>query len=268
MQQIELFDLNEYKEKSTSWFQEAIDFFNIEEKAGWPDHFGTAFYNWYASQNVAKIKTLSLFSGGGGLDIAFHDMGFNIFECIEIEKKFSDSLILNSTEGKRLNGCNVICKDIRDYAPSEQDIDFIIGGPPCQTFSAAGARASGVNGMDDSRGTLFQEYVRILNEVRPKGFLFENVYRIVGAQSGVPWALIQDAFKGAGYKLYWRILDAADYGVPQHRERLIIVGVKDGSDFLFPLPTHGLDSIDSRDYYTAGKAVNGINSSNCVIGIN
>jgi DNA (cytosine-5)-methyltransferase 1 len=117
------------------------------------------------------------------------------------------------------------------YAPTEQDIDFIIGGPPCQTFSAAGARASGVNGMDDRRGTLFQEYVRILNQVRPKAFLFENVYRIVGAQGGEPWLLIQEAFKGAGYKLHWRILDAADYGVPQHRVRLIIVGIRGDCEF-------------------------------------
>jgi len=268
MQQIELFDLDEYEKKSDSWFQEALDFFNLEEKSSWPDYFGTAFHNWHATQKNAKIKTLSLFSGGGGLDIAFHDIGFDILECVEIESKFSDSLILNSTKGKRLYGCNVICKDIRDYSPIVQDIDFIIGGPPCQTFSAAGARASGVNGMDDSRGTLFQEYVRILTQVRPKAFLFENVYRIVGAQGGAPWGLIQDAFKGAGYKLYWRILDAADYGVPQHRERLIIVGVRDNTDFLFPVPTHGPDSIDSRDYYNAGKAVYGIDTSKCVIGIN
>ena len=244
MQQTQLFDLDEYVNKSESWFQDAIDFFNIEEKSSWPDHFGKAFLNWHTTQKKPKIKTLSLFSGGGGLDIAFHDMGFDIFECVEIERKFADSLLLNSTKGKRLYGCNVVCKDIRDYSPIEQNIDFIIGGPPCQTFSAAGARASGVNGMDDKRGTLFQEYVRILNQVRPKAFLFENVYRIVGAQGGVPWQLIQEAFKGAGYTLYWRILDAADYGVPQHRERLIILGVRDSSDFLFPVPTHGPDSLD------------------------
>jgi DNA (cytosine-5)-methyltransferase 1 len=268
MQQTQLFDLDEYVNKSESWFQDAIDFFNIEEKSSWPDHFGKAFLNWHTTQKKPKIKTLSLFSGGGGLDIAFHDMGFDIFECVEIERKFADSLLLNSTKGKRLYGCNVVCKDIRDYSPIEQNIDFIIGGPPCQTFSAAGARASGVNGMDDKRGTLFQEYVRILNQVRPKAFLFENVYRIVGAQGGVPWQLIQEAFKGAGYTLYWRILDAADYGVPQHRERLIILGVRDSSDFLFPVPTHGPDSHDARAYYNAGKAVSGIDSSKCIIGIN
>src|SRR4030043_1109271 len=102
-----------------------------------------------------------------------------------------------------------------------------MGGPPCQTFSAAGRRAAGVSGTTDPRGQLFKEYVRILNQLKPKGFLFENVYAIVGAQGGSAWKEIQEAFKGAGYNLHYRVLDTADYGVPQHRERLIIVGTRD-----------------------------------------
>ena len=149
--------------------------------------------------------------------------------------------------------------DINDYNPALNDIDFIIGGPPCQTFSAAGARAAGVNGIDDDRGNLFKQYVRILKQINPKGFLFENVYRIVGAQGGKPWKLIQEAFRDAGYKLYWRILDAADFGVPQFRERLIIVGLKEGM-FKFPCPTHGPDSTDNRHYYSASIAIEGVNS--------
>lgn len=114
---------------------------------------------------------------------------------------------------------------------------------------------------------MFEEYVRLLKNLQPKGFLFENVYRIIGAQGGKPWKLIQEAFQDAGYKLYWRIVDAADYGVPQHRERLIIVGLKEG-EFLFPYPTHGPDSYDSRPYYSAGKAVNDINVTGMREGIN
>jgi len=152
--------------------------------------------------------------------------------------------------------------DINDYDPDVENIDFIIGGPPCQTFSAAGARAAGVNGIDDDRGNLFKQYVRILEKLKPKGFLFENVYRIVGAQGGKPWTLIQEAFREAGYKLHWRILDAADFGVPQFRERLIIVGLREG-DFLFPYPTHGPDSRDNRSYYSAKQATeNVISKSN------
>jgi len=267
MQQMNLFDPHESVKKDNSWFQESIDFLDIGEIPGWPDHFGNSFNKWSVSKNTTKIKTLSLFSGGGGLDIAFHDMGFDIVECVEIERKFADSLLINSIDGKRLSGCNIVCKDIRDYTPIDKNIDFIIGGPPCQTFSAAGARASGVNGIDDKRGVLFQEYVRILSQTKAKAFLFENVYRIIGAQGGEPWKQIQEAFKDIGYKLYWRILDTADYGVPQHRERLIIIGVRDDCKFLFPIPSHGPDSSDKRAYYNAGKAVRGIDSSHCKVNL-
>ena len=268
MKQMTLFDLQAAKESTQNWFQSAMDFFDLRESPGWPDNFGSKFNGWIYTQSKCKIRTISLFSGGGGLDIAFHDIGFDIVESVEIEKKFADTLLLNSTIGKHLSGIKVVCKDIREYTPTEEKIDFIIGGPPCQTFSAAGARASGVNGIDDQRGTLFEEYVRILKHASPKGFLFENVYRIVGAQEGKPWKMIQEAFKSAGYKLFWRILDTADYGVPQHRERLIIVGVRDDAPFLFPSPTHGPDSKGNKPYYNAGMAVKGIDSSKCVIGIN
>jgi DNA (cytosine-5)-methyltransferase 1 len=88
---------------------------------------------------------------------------------------------------------------------------------------------------------LFQEYVRLLHELEPEGFLFENVYGIVGAQGGEPWRLIVEGFQEAGFELSYRILDSADYGVPQHRERLFIVGRRSGT-FDFPRPTHGPDS--------------------------
>lgn len=236
------------------WFEELINYLNINEESGWPDHFGEALIKFRSENSNSNIRVLSLFSGGGGLDIGFHDAGFNIIECNEIEKDFAATLIANSKDGGRLQGANIVCKDIRQYKPGLSNIDFIIGGPPCQTFSAAGARCAGVNGVDDDRGTLFEEYVRILKELKPKGFLFENVYRIIGAQNGEAWRLIQEAFKSAGYKLYWRVLDAADYGVPQHRERLIIVGLRDGI-FHFPRPTHGPDSRKNRPFYTASKAI-------------
>jgi len=263
MEQATLFDLEE--KISDGWFNGVIDFLDLNNSPAWPDVFGDQLRGYFRDKQ--SIKTLSLFSGGGGLDIAFHDAGFNIVECIEIEKKFTKTLEANSANGKRLAGTKVNCIDVREYTPNHKKIDFIIGGPPCQTFSAAGARAAGVRGLDDKRGTLFEEYVRILTQVQPKGFLFENVYRIVGAQGGNPWKKIQEAFQNAGYKLYWRIIDSADYGVPQHRERLIIVGLKKG-EFLFPYPTHGPDSVDNRPYYTAGTAVKGLDTSDCRIGIN
>lgn len=257
MPTVQLALLEELDQPQPHWFCEGLASLGVEEIGGWPDNFGDALSEWFDKEHSRKINVLSLFSGGGGLDIGFHDAGFNVVECNEIENRFAETLRHNAQPGGRLQGTSVICEDIKDYTPSLEDIDFIIGGPPCQTFSAAGARAAGVNGIDDDRGNLFQEYARILDKLKPKGFLFENVYRIVGAQGGKPWNLILSAFRELGYELHWRILDAADYGVPQFRERLIIVGLKTGS-YCFPVPTHGPDSLDGHAYYTAGLAVSGL----------
>lgn len=225
---------------------------------GWPDRFGKALHSWVSGKKKSRpLTALSLFSGAGGLDIGFHDAGFHVTDLVEIEKRFTETLAGNSGPFGYLGECAIHCLDIRHFFPKPgKHIDFIIGGPPCQSFSAAGRRASGVRGINDSRGVLFKEYVRLLRTIKPKGFLFENVYGITGANGGKAWAEIQRAFASAGYTIHSRILDAADYGVPQHRERLFIVGLRQGT-FLFPRPTHGPDSPDGRAHYSAGKAVEG-----------
>ncbi|MDF5732337.1 MAG: DNA cytosine methyltransferase, partial [Rhizonema sp. PD38] len=223
--------------------------------------------HWLNQQGYTPIKTLSLFSGGGGLDIAFHDAGFDIVQMVELEAQYVQTLKKNSMPGKWLENSQPICIDIREFFPTTNlKIDFIIGGPPCQSFSAAGRRASGVAGTSDSRGTLFQEYVRLLKTLQPKGFLFENVYGITGTQKGKDWQEIQNAFQQVGYTIHFRILDAADYGVPQHRERLFIVGLKEGS-YLFPLPTHGPDSPGFEPFYSAKEAVTSVDISDAEEGI-
>lgn len=211
-----------------------------------------------ALAGAERIRTLSLFAGGGGLDLGFHDAGFDIVEAVELEKKYAATLEWNAGVGHQLEGSAVRCLDIRKYRPpGDLEVDFIIGGPPCQTFSAAGRRASGVTGTDDERGTLFEEYVRLLQTLKPVGFLFENVYGILGADGGRAWKEIRDAFEQIGYRLSWRILDAADYGVPQHRERLFIVGARD-VDYRFPRPSHGPDSVNEAPFYVSGTAVKGV----------
>lgn len=249
------------------WFGEILQALDVSRNPAWPDCFGLSLRRWLSRQGHSPIRTLSLFSGGGGLDIAFHDCGFEIVQMIELEAKYVQTLIHNSQPGKWLENSNALCIDIREYAPNpDLKVDFIIGGPPCQTFSAAGRRASGVAGTSDARGTLFQEYVRILKTLQPKGFLFENVYGITGAQNGEAWKEIQTAFKEAGYTIHFRVLDAADYGVPQHRERLFIVGLREGS-YQFPYPTHGPDSPGCEPFYTAGEAVAGADISEADEGI-
>lgn len=252
--QTPLFEIDESKFGDT-WFQEIANSLDIDEAPGWPDRFGISLRECVVNRIEKPIRTLSLFSGGGGLDIAFHDAGFDIVEMVEIDERFVQSLLANSDEGKRLEHAKPICVDIRDYDPSfPEPIDFIVGGPPCQTFSAAGRRAAGVNGTTEDRGMLFWEYVRILKKLSPKGFLFENVYGITGSRGGKDWKVIISAFEDAGYKVFYRILDAADYGVPQQRERLIIVGLKSGT-FKFPRPTHGADSPGTHRHFSSHDAI-------------
>lgn len=255
MQPLSLFLMND----ADKAFNAICDSLGCENNTpAWPDRFGQAVGRWLALNNIPKIRTLSLFSGAGGLDIGFSDIGFDIVDSVEIERKFCDTLELNTGEGKRFINSKVNCIDIREFSGENLGkIDFIIGGPPCQTFSAAGRRANGVLGTTDARGVLFKEYVRLLQELLPKGFLFENVYGIVGAQGGKAWNEVIKAFSDVGYRLFYRILDAADYGVPQHRERMIIVGLKEG-EFKFPRPTHGPDSLDAVPFYNAGVALEGV----------
>lgn len=246
-------------QKQENTFSEICETLNCKHNIpGWPDQFGQAVSRYLQASGASKIRTLSLFSGAGGLDIGFSDVGFEIVESVEIEKRFCETLESNSGKGKRFENSRVNCVDVRCFSGKELGrIDFIIGGPPCQTFSAAGRRANGVLGTTDDRGVLFREYVRLLRELSPVGFLFENVYGIIGAQGGQAWKDILDSFSAVGYHLYYRILDAADYGVPQHRERLIIVGLRDGV-FQFPRPTHGPDSLDLQPFYNAEMAVAGV----------
>jgi DNA (cytosine-5)-methyltransferase 1 len=256
-----LFDNLQQNDEGDS-FASICDFLNVDlNTPGWPDRFGEKISQYLNNNFSRKIKTLSLFSGAGGLDIGFSDIGFQIVESVEVEHKFCETLELNSGIGKTFPHSRVRCIDIRNYTPNDiGKIDFIIGGPPCQTFSAAGRRAAGVLGTTDQRGVLFREYVRILKTIKPKGFLFENVYGIIGAQKGKAWNEILKSFSEIGYRLFYRILDSADYGVPQHRERLIIVGLKEG-EFFFPRPTHGPDSVNNQPFYSAGYAIDGLNIS-------
>jgi DNA (cytosine-5)-methyltransferase 1 len=180
-----------------------------------------------ANEQRSRIKTLSLFSGAGGLDIGFHNAGYDIVGCVEIEEHYCKTLYENQKRGTHYSPKTKIhCIDIREFDAREyvgKGIECIIGGPPCQTFSAAGRRSGGVLGTKDARGRLFEAYCDILKILKPKAFVFENVYGLPGASNGGPWREIVAAFYSLGYKLKAEVLDTADYGVPQHRERLIIV---------------------------------------------
>ena len=182
--------------------------------------------------------------------------GFDMRLSTDIDGRFLASIEAN--RGRYFSGNHrTLEADLGTVEPeslSVGKIDFVIGGPPCQSFSAAGRRAGGVAGIRDARGNLFTEYCRMLEFYRPRGFLFENVRGLLAANKGSDWKMIRSAFEQLGYTVSHRVVDAAQFGVPQHRERLIVVGVL-GPEFLFPRPTHGPASATDTPFVSAGEAI-------------
>lgn len=119
---------------------------------------------------------------------------------------------------------DVILLDGTDY---ENKVDLFVGGSPCQSFSIAGARG----GFEDTRGTLFFEYCRLVKEIKPEVFIYENVYGVLTHDKGKTWEIMQNVFSELGYHFSWQILDARDYGIPQGRRRLFVVGFKNKECF-------------------------------------
>lgn len=206
-----------------------------------------------------KMRTLSFFSGAGGLDIGFHRAGFDIVVTSDFEEVCCQSLESNKPSYVGSN-TQVLCDDIReiDIDCLPNDIDFIIGGPPCQTYSASGRRAGGASGQLDKRGNLFLSYGEIIAAKQPKGFLFENVRGILGSNKGRDWQEIVEYFWNLGYALDYRIIDACDFGIAQHRERVILVGHQLENEFEFPRPIYGPDSIDQKTHLSAGVALENV----------
>ena len=178
-------------------------------------------------------KVVSLFSGGGGLDIGFKDAGFNIIWAIDNNK--------SATATYRANvGDHIVLADINKIQPNTiPKCDVVIGGPPCQSFSLAGNR-----NPEDKRGHLVWVYMDIIETLRPKAFLFENVIGLLSAKNEngeKVFPLLEKEFASLGYCISSKIVNAADYGVPQLRKRVIIVGMLGNIKFEFPPPTHGSD---------------------------
>lgn len=183
---------------------------------------------------MKKIKVVSLFSGGGGLDLGFTQAGYNIIWAIDNEK--------NAVETYKYNiGNHILCNDINQINVSDiPSCDVVIGGPPCQSFSLAGNRNS-----DDDRGKLVWKYIDIIKSIRPRAFLFENVTGLLSAKNKKGeqiYPQLVDAFRNIGYSINAKVINAADYGVPQIRKRVIIVGFEGNNIFLFPERTHSKDN--------------------------
>lgn len=205
------------------------------------------------------LRILSFFTGCGGLDLGFEQAGFETVYATDIDANSCKTLRLNV--GRYFNpNIRIERADIVEIKPAAlpKNIDLIIGGPPCQSFSASGRRAGGAAGRLDQRGRLFEAYCKIIEHVRPRAFVFENVRGILGTNKGEDWKAILKAFGRLGYTISYRLLDALDYGAPQQRERMFLVGHQLGEPFLFPEPTHGPDLSSGIPHTTAGKAFHGI----------
>lgn len=180
-----------------------------------------------------NLSIIDLFCGCGGLSLGFEHAGFNVLLGIDM---WEDALVTYRRNHK--NG-NTLCADLATLTVEEVDkainyekVDVIIGGPPCQGFSIAGKRI-----VDDDRNKLYKSFVRMVAYFKPKAFVLENVPNILSIGEGVVKdAIIQD-FSELGYKVTYKVLLAADYGVPQNRRRAIFVGMLEGKEFEFPKPT-------------------------------
>lgn len=235
-----------------------------------------------------KIISISLFSGAFGLDLGLELAGFHTVSVVEQERDAAKTIALNrphlresaiprkietiSTQDLLLEGGRVLGLG-RALRPTE--VDLVVGGPPCQSFSTAGKRTS----VLDPRGSLFMEFVRVVRDVQPRFFIMENVKGLLSAairhrpinQRGANYPPLEpEEMRGAalkvvlaemnelGYHLVYNLLEAANYGVPQNRERVIFIGSRDGESVTFPLATHSKGGLDLPKWRTLKYALTGL----------
>lgn len=198
-------------------------------------------------------ELVSLFSGLGGLDLGLEAAGWECVFATDIDPRAIDSLRANkgfrlSNGGRFLQNADIELADIRDLTGKDMlsragrrrgDITLLAGGPPCQSWSSAGHQL----GFDDPRGQLIEEYLRVAAELDCRYLLFENVRGLVTARGpdGIPGsalAWLRSQLFVRGWQTYVELLNAADYGVPQRRVRVVLVGYRSGDTPRLPAPTH------------------------------
>lgn len=176
-----------------------------------------------------SYKVASLFSGAGGLDLGFQLAGFEIPYANEKDKNIWETYELNHPNSflDKRSITDVESKDI-------PDVDGVIGGPPCQSWSAGGAK----RGVEDPRGQLFFDFIRILEDKQPKFFLAENVSGMLAKRHEEALRNIKSLLSDAGYDIYFKLMNAADYGIAQDRKRVIFIGFRKdlNIDYEFPEP--------------------------------
>lgn len=218
-----------------------------------------------------KLTAISLFSGAGGMDIGVQQAGFQILSCLDSDKNCCETLRENiAREGRKTL---VYEGDIREFTPEQilhdlgynsGEVDLLFGGPPCQAFSQIGKQQS----LLDERGLLLFQMIRYAKVIQPRAIMMEQVKGLLNAKdlSGKRGGVFEQFIKELGaldYVPKWQVMLAADYGVPQLRERVFIVATKKPNGFQFPNPTHSKPSetaslFDLLPYATVGEAIKGL----------
>ena len=180
---------------------------------------------------------ISLFSGCGGLDLGFRKAGFRAIMATDVWDIACNSLKLNNVADE------VICGDVRnlDFKKYKDSVDIVIGGPPCPPYSQTRHYLVGKVGgfQDEKAGFAVPEYFRAIEEISPKAFLFENVDGFTFKTYEEPMAFLKERSEALGYNIKFKVINAANYGVPQTRKRFICVGLKkELGTFVFPKETH------------------------------
>lgn len=211
------------------------------------------------------MKLISLFSGAGGLDLGFHNAGFRTVIANEYDPKIYPTFKVNFPDTHLLEG------DIRTINESifPQHITGIIGGPPCQSWSEAGS----LKGIEDARGQLFYEYIRILQAVQPLFFVAENVSGMLAKRHSDAVRTFIRLFDEAGYNVNLKMLNANDFNVPEDRDRVFYIGFRKDlgiNDFEYPTPCHHKPTLreciwDLKDSAIPALEKNKTNGSKCIV---
>jgi DNA (cytosine-5)-methyltransferase 1 len=185
-----------------------------------------------------RPRVISLFSGAGGLDLGVEAAGAKVAVCVEPDEHCVATLKANS----KGHGWKVLNRPIQSYKTKDilraaklevGEAALVIGGPPCQPFSKSGFWVEGRKGVHDERN-LLGEFVRVVKEARPLGFMMENVFGLFYKTSKIAFDQLHEELTDEGYAIQFKVVNAADYGVPQIRERLFILGSRVNSQLAFP----------------------------------
>lgn len=200
-----------------------------------------------------KPRVIDLFAGVGGLSLGFEKKGFDVVLANEYDASIATSYIANHKNTKMIVG-DITSLDLEDtFGKLAGTIDVVIGGPPCQGFSQKGQRKT----IHDERNFLFKYYVSVVELVKPKYFVMENVPNLLTAEGGYFRHEIEELFNKLGYSLEYGVLNASDYGVPQNRRRAVIIGKLDGDAPKLPVPKRNnvtiWDAISDLAYLESGE---------------